>query len=164
MDIKFTNLYKTLDEYCKEFSKLYKDKLRSRGHTGLMNNFSCNFEIFNNTYKITISLPDYYYWVENGRKPGKFPPVVAIQKWIKQKHLPTGNGKKLPTLNQLAFLIGRKIAREGTKGTHDLQITQETIDRIYQNKIKEAIQQDINIFEEQVKDTIYMRLKDIGMF
>ena len=47
-----------------------------------------------------------------GRRPGKFPPIAAIEKWIMDKGI-TLEGKI--TASSLAFLIARKIAKEGTK-------------------------------------------------
>lgn len=50
--------------------------------------------------------------LENGRKPGKQPPSEAIEQWIKDKGIATRleNGM---TISSLAFLIARKIGREG---------------------------------------------------
>lgn len=65
---------------------------------------------------VGITLEDYYKYVEYGRKRGKFPPINKIREWIRIKPVvPRSNNGKLPTENQLAYLIGRKIAREGTK-------------------------------------------------
>lgn len=47
----------------------------------------------------------------NGRKPGKFPPIKMIEKWIYDKGI-TPDGI---SYSSLAFLIARKIAKEGTK-------------------------------------------------
>jgi hypothetical protein len=45
-----------------------------------------------------------------GRRPGKFPPIDDIKQWIDDKGInPTDISK-----DSLAFLIARKIAREGT--------------------------------------------------
>lgn len=52
----------------------------------------------------------YAYFVENGRKPGKTPPRAAIEKWITDKGLVSDISTK-----SLAYLIQRKIAREGTE-------------------------------------------------
>lgn len=47
---------------------------------------------------------------EYGRAPGRMPPRSAIEQWIEAKGIiPTGT-----TVKGLAFLIARKIAREGT--------------------------------------------------
>jgi len=57
---------------------------------------------------------NYWAFVDGGRKPGKFAPVSAIKKWIKDKGIvPEGN----TTIDQLAFLINRKIAEKGIRGT-----------------------------------------------
>ena len=47
-----------------------------------------------------------------GRKPGKFPPIKMIEKWIIDKGISL---EKNITVSSLAFLIARKIAKEGTK-------------------------------------------------
>lgn len=50
----------------------------------------------------------------NGRKPGKFPPIQAIEKWIVDKGI-IANIEGNITVSSLAFLIARKIAKEGTE-------------------------------------------------
>ena len=50
----------------------------------------------------------------DGRKPGKFPPIQAIEQWIIDKGI-VANIEGNITVSSLAFLIARKIAREGTK-------------------------------------------------
>ena len=53
---------------------------------------------------------DYTEYLEDGRKPGKFPPVDKIIQWIKDKNItPRDN----ISISSLAFLIGRKIATYG---------------------------------------------------
>jgi hypothetical protein len=76
-----------------------------------------------------------------GRSPGKFPPIKAIEKWIYDKGISL-IGKKI-TVSSLAFLIARKIAREGTKyfkqgGTDLIEavITPERIEKII-SQVKE---------------------------
>jgi hypothetical protein len=49
----------------------------------------------------------YWRWVENGRPPGKMPPVKAIMRWAKYKGLP--NPKKI------AWAIAVHIKNFGTK-------------------------------------------------
>ena len=45
-----------------------------------------------------------------GRRPGKFPPLAAIEQWIRDK----GIVPDIP-IRSLAYLIARKIAKEGWK-------------------------------------------------
>lgn len=76
-----------------------------------------------------------------GRKPGKFPPIKAIEQWIQDKGI-AAIGKNIST-SSLAFLIARKIAQEGTnyfkQGGTDLVesvITPERIQSII-DRVKE---------------------------
>lgn len=48
----------------------------------------------------------------NGRQPGKAPPSTAIEKWIIQKGISSRINGEI-SVSSLAFLISRKIAREG---------------------------------------------------
>ena len=59
-------------------------------------------------------------FVERGRGPGKWPPRAAIENWIETKEgLPAIFREKKKSF---AFLIARKIAREGTQGSDILEI------------------------------------------
>lgn len=70
-----------------------------------------------------------------GRANGRFPPIQAIEQWIDDKGIqPVEQNMKTSTL---AFLIARKIAREGTKyfrqgGTDLIEsvVTPQRLDKI----------------------------------
>ena len=55
---------------------------------------------------------DYTEQLVNGRAPGKFPPIAAIKQWILDKNI---RFLGQISLSSLAFLIARKIAKDGTK-------------------------------------------------
>jgi hypothetical protein len=81
-----------------------------------------------NGYSITAA--DYI----NGRDPGKPPPSKAIEEWLQQKGIATRLEKNM-TISSLAFLIARKIGREGWKpktGTIDIVDSVVTPERIQQ--------------------------------
>jgi len=60
--------------------------------------------------------------IEFGRKyPGKFPPISAIEYWLKRK----GRRLGLPQGKRMAFLIARKIARKGFKEKRGYQMHQK---------------------------------------
>ena len=59
--------------------------------------------------QLLVYANDYIYYLVYGRQPGKFPPREAIIQWIKDKPIQSD----LP-INSLAFLIQRKISRQGT--------------------------------------------------
>ena len=59
--------------------------------------------------KLEIKGLRYIGALDKGRRPGRFPPVDAIRDWVAQKLGISGNEN-----DSIAYLIGRKIANEGT--------------------------------------------------
>ena len=102
----------------------------------------------------------YFLARENGRKPGKQPPVDAILDWmrikpIKLRDKESGKFKK-PTeqlKRQVAFLIARKIGRDGIKGWHAFDYAMENIWDEYEAQVVAAYQKDFTAtLENQLKD------------
>jgi hypothetical protein len=102
----------------------------------------------------------YFLARENGRKPGKQPPVSAILDWmrikpIKLRDKESGKFKK-PTealKKQVAFLIARKIGRDGIKGWKAFDYAMENIWDEYEAKVVEAYGKDFNAtIENQFND------------
>ena len=112
----------------------------------LLNNIEYEVTRGDFTYAIYVKMKDYWYYVENGRKAGKWPPIDNILNWIKIKPvLPRPNAEgKLPTPQQLAFLIARKIGEEGTEGTQDLRKATDTIWDTFEDRLYEAIDEDVD--------------------
>ena len=112
----------------------------------LLNNIEYEITRGDFTYTIYVKMKDYWYFVENGRKAGKMPPIDNILNWIKIKPvLPRPNAEgKLPTPQQLAFLIARKIGEEGTQGTQDLRKATDTIWDTFEDRLYEAIDEDVD--------------------
>ena len=112
----------------------------------LLNNIEYEITRGDFTYTIYVKMKDYWYYVENGRKAGKWPPIQNILDWIKIKPvLPRPNAEgKLPTPQQLAFLIARKIGKEGTEGTQDLRKATDTIWDTFEDRLYEAIDEDVD--------------------
>lgn len=52
----------------------------------------------------------YVEFVEHGRRPGKFPPIDPIRKWVRRVLGITGAAQ----IRSVAYLVGRKIAQRGT--------------------------------------------------
>lgn len=69
-------------------------------------------------FKVSLLLEDYWKYLEEGTQP-HFPPINKIKEWIRVKPiLPREKDGKLPTQEQLAYMIGRKISKEGTEPTY----------------------------------------------
>lgn len=60
---------------------------------------------------VRITAPSYVKQMEQGRKPGSFPPVSVIKKWIADKNRTAGTN--IP--EEAAFAIALTIKREGIK-------------------------------------------------
>lgn len=146
--INFTHTYELIQRYAMDIRKRYQDKLVLHDHiaTGKLFN-SARYEITsgNNVVEVSLNLEDVWKWVENDTKP-HFPPLSAILAWVKAKPVipsQTYNGK-LPTQEQLAFLIARKISEEGTEGTHDLEQARMDADADFNALLDEALTLDID--------------------
>lgn len=146
--IEWTETYRVLEEYAIRLRNLYQDKLikGDKIATGdLMNNVEYIIEKDSRSVSVSLQLEDYWKFVEEGRSPGRFPPVDKILDWIRVKPIvPDENNGRLPTENQLAFLIGRKIAEEGIEGTHYLQESQEEVLAEFEDKLSEAVGKDVD--------------------
>lgn len=143
--MNFPHLEKVMQEYSMYLLNSTKSNLPDTYRIKSKLNFV--FEIDGNYYNIIFHAPDYFKWVENGRGPGKNPPIKAIEDWITIKHItpyPTAKGK-LPTKKQLVFLISRAIGRDGTKATPTFALSRALDeDRAYWNdQIDKAITEDV---------------------
>ena len=145
--MEWKNLKATLEEYGEALVAAYQEQIEQTGTNAsgkLFDSIHHIVEVNGTAIELSLSLEDYWKYVEEGRGPGKFPPLGKIEEWITVKPIapyPDSRGR-IPSTKQLAFLIGRKIANEGTEGKHllenALEYTQEWI-----SKIEEAIDKDI---------------------
>ena len=146
----------TIRGLCQQFLDDYKKQLKSDGKNAsgeLINTASYKVQMEGSIFAVYFTLQDYWKYVENGRRAGRFPPPDAIEKWIQVKRLvPRSVDGKVPSTKQQAFLISREIARNGIPGTKSLQ---KTIDKDFNNfsqkicdelirQLKEEVEKDIN--------------------
>ena len=70
-------------------------------------------------YRLTVLMEDYWQYVEEGRKPGKMPPIKNIYEWIRYKRPIQDkiqqSPDKIAATKSLAYVIARKIGQKGTK-------------------------------------------------
>ena len=145
----------TLDEYAEKAKELYKRKLTDKEINAsykLLNSVETTVKRGDDTFTVTINLEDYWYYVENGRGPGKFPPIDKILEWIRIKPvIPYSDSRgRLPTEEQLAFLISRKIANEGTEGRKVLYETVEELNNYYLPLLQQSLDRDFNRFSYEI--------------
>ena len=142
-----TELHQVLQDFAKDIRDRYKDVLANNGHIAshdLVSSIKTEVVVGDQFYEVTMSLKEYWKYVEHDTKP-HFPPPDALLRWIEVKPIIPRPGKngRIPTPKQLAFLIGRHINTFGTKGTHDLQQTKDDIFARYKDKITAALGRDI---------------------
>ena len=146
--IKLTNTQRVLGEFAQELRNRYQDNLIRDGKiaTGnLLNSVEYKVQYDDRAIWVELHLEEYYKWVENGRGPGKFPPPDKILEWIRIKPIiPDDRGGRLPTEQQLAFLIGRKIAEQGIEPGNQLHNAMDDIYPQFEERIDEAIALDID--------------------
>ena len=110
-----------ISEVCNQIADIYRKKMDAAGYdkNGELYNFKEIVEYKGNLFELSVLVPNYFYFAENGRRPGKMPPVNKILQWIEFKHLvPRSNNGRVPTTRQLAFAISKHIALHGTEGKH----------------------------------------------
>lgn len=150
-----TALVDILRELGENVREGYVNKLIRNGRptteNTLASTVTSTVEVNGTTYSVVLNLQEYWKYVEEGTRP-HWPPPSAILHWIEVKPvIPRPDEKgRIPTPKQLAYLIGRKIAREGTKGTHDLRETTDTLLGYYEDRIKEALETDCLRYIEKV--------------
>lgn len=145
----------TLDEYAEKAKELYKRKLTDKGINAsykLLNSVETTVKRGDDTFTVTINLEPYWIYVENGRKAGRFPPIDKILEWIRVKPItPYSDSRgRLPTEEQLAFLIARKIAEQGTEPKRVLAETVSELNNYYLPLLKQSLERDFARFESEI--------------
>lgn len=138
----------TIKDIVAEFTEEVKNALQNNGSnaSGALSKSIKGIVKMNGKYlTVSLSMEDYWQYIEYGTPP-HFPPVDKIKEWIKVKPVlprPLENGK-LPTENQLAFLIGNKIKKFGTKPKPFVYNTMENfnlIGKVYDETLRLVIEQ-----------------------
>lgn len=156
--LKLDNLTDVLERFAVELEKEYKQNLKNNNRiaTGkLYNTAKC--EVLKGEYTVVFHLQDYWRYVEGGRDKtnnnGDGSLRRNILKWLEvKKILPKPIDGKLPTPQQLAYIISKRIHEKGYKGSQDLSKATDDIWDKYREEIYDAIDKDfdvalINIFK-----------------
>lgn len=150
--LNFSNLQIALNSFIEDFINTYKGLLirdNKKASGNLISSLKpITIQFKNNKFEADISIASYWKYVEYGRRPGKFPPVNKILDWIWIKIKPViprpMNGLKRPAEPKLAFLIARKIAREGIKPGNQFEEALNASWNRHYNDISNAITEDLN--------------------
>lgn len=158
----FEHLTDTLQLWGEIIAEEYKNKLSSEGINAsgkLSNSVKSLFSINGTTYEVDLQLESYWKQIEEGRGPtksnGDGQLRRSILEWIRVKPiLPTPYDGKLPTEEQLAYLISRKIHMLGYEGKQPLKKTIDGLkDDIYRD-IEAALAKDLSTDIMHILSTI----------
>lgn len=167
--IKWENLSLVLFEFGDYFIEQARNNLKTGGNPPYTNsNASYNLydsmetivQILDDRFVVSVQLADYWKYVNAGTPP-HWPKVDAIKKWIEIKPIlpspmtitrkwKTKSGEKekqvtvTPTVDQLAYLIGRKISIKGTEGTQFFDKAKDVTIARFEDKISQAIAADVD--------------------
>lgn len=149
-----SRLLAVLQDLAKDVEANYKEHLEQHDRIAsgdLLRSISTEVEVKGTTYSVVMNLADYWKYVEEDTKP-HWPPKDAIDRWIFIKPvIPRPDDKgRLPTAQQLSFLIRRKIAEEGTTGTHDLRDTKNSVLPMYEQRLLDALERDTLEYIEKI--------------
>lgn len=147
----FKHTMKVLNDFADFIITNYKSQLDDEGISNgeLYKTISYKVSTATGGWLISVSLANYWKYVEYGRKPGKMPPLSAIENWINVKQIiphsiTLKSGKTvIPTIPQLSFLIARKIGRDGIQPRPLFKNSFEAAKKQFIEVIKDAIEQDI---------------------
>lgn len=149
-----------MNKLSEQFELLKQDLITAYDRKGMRasGDFANSLEVVIKDNGMTAQIwgNSYAQQLETGRQSGRFPPISAIEKWIDDKNISARLNGEI-TKKQLAFLIARKIAREGWKreGFGGIELISEVIttERI-QNIIDEVGIEQVFIYTSKIKTLI----------
>lgn len=150
---KYIELSPKLYDIGLEIALNYKNELRRKNAvaSGDLINFQWDITPSENGLKLQFFLPEYWRYIEYGRRPtknkgdGKL--HEKIERWIDEKGITPKDGI---SKKSLAYLITRKIHREGYKPRNCLQIALNDSKALKQQFIDIVA----DIYAKEIKDMI----------
>lgn len=96
-------------------------------------------------YTIQILAEGYLKFVDEGRRPGKMPPISAISKWTRLKGIP----------QSAAFPIAKSIGLRGIKPTN---VIENSLNKITRNRNLNNLEDDLTDWVDGVIDQLLIDL------
>lgn len=143
----FPSVQEILEEFgaeiVRDIGQSIKDKdLIASGNLSKQTSFDIQINLADQNYQFQLNMAPYWEALDKGRAAGKQPPTKEIKKWLQQPNVKSKFGMEnsdlsLRTLkdyqlNGLAYVIARKIGREGTEATnfYSAVVTEERINQL----------------------------------
>ena len=83
--MEWRNLKEALEMYGEVLAEAYREQIADTNAFAsgkLFDSVRHIVEVNDTTIELSLSLEEYWKWVEEGRAPGKFPPLNKIEDWI----------------------------------------------------------------------------------
>lgn len=164
MDFPRTN--KVLEDFGNDFVEALLQVIQDKDGIASGNMYSTlgyHIEETENGLVLFLTHTDYFPYWNDGTEP-HWPPLPALEKWVEDKGIVSRpmnivrkwswttkdgqthtNAKEvtiLPTVKQIAFLVGRKISLEGTEGRGGFEEVYDNLIGYYEPLIVEAFAED----------------------
>lgn len=150
---------KLANEFGKDYVKIMVALLKGNrpfpkvASGSLVNSINYRLQETANGIQVQLLANDYLQWVDKGRRPGTYPPIQAIQRWVQIKGIP----------KEAAWAIRTNIYKYGIKPTNVIQKTKKIIEtsrnanRLYEQRMVDNI---VKILEKNWKNSPdYIRLQ-----
>ena len=83
--MEWKNLNIVMNSYTEFVQEAVKNHMPS--YYELKNNIRFNLKVNDTVFEIEFEAPEYWKFANYGRRPGKFPPPDAIDRWIKRRKI-----------------------------------------------------------------------------
>lgn len=169
LDIKWTTLERVLNEFADAFIQTARDNLQANGTNAsntLYDSFQKIIEIGEDSYSVSISLEDYWKYIEEGTGPqhlpdarsAYWPKIEPLKEWVANKPgVPKDDGFAYAV--RWAIRNGTAEHPPGTKPQPFFEPAKEQTIRDFEMRINQAIEEDVSnyileIVEKGMKDAL----------
>ena len=147
---KFSRTEALLNSFAQTIVNRYREHISEYARGKLYKTIDYTITSKSDSYLVTVNLEAYWVFLEKGRRAGApLPPVSAIENWIKvRKIIPRPvtlkSGKqRVPTVQQLAYVIARSISRKGIAARPFMRETIEDTMKDFRSKLTAAVREDV---------------------
>ena len=145
-------ILRIIQNWGNEFIKQLQNNLlknKSNASSSLSQSITPEVKAQQKGYNLSIMMEDYWFYVEEGRRSGKTPPIKNIYEWIQNKKeiqskFISKSTDRIAATKSLAYVIARKIGREGTRAKPFVspalkQVTTQTLAKRISEHIVETL-------------------------
>lgn len=144
----YPNLSQVLNDMGRRMVEYMREKLKENGTNAsgkLSSSIAHLVQQDGQAFEVSISLEEYWKYVEYGTKP-HWVPVDKLREWIIVKPvIPEARNGKLPTVDQLAHMINWKIHEKGTQPQEFFWNSVEEAVADFEAAVEEALGRDIDM-------------------